>query len=167
LPLIDAGIYNTALATASKELIPMEKDKLNVILGNISEYYSNTYNGEVAKSDFPYPDTEIEINYFSKYTDTIKQQVIDICNENNAEFAFTMVSQIVTSNVNTLGINGNNYVKFELCIFDKNGNLIGTGTCNSQIMNLRATDVNGFINLYNTILGPTQQLIGALVNNRG
>jgi hypothetical protein len=166
IPLIDAGIYNVALAAASKELLPLEKEKLNVILDSISEYYSNTYNVEVVKSDFSYPDTEIEINYFSKYTDSVQKQVIAVCNENDAEFAFTLVSQIATSNVNTLGINGNNYAKFELCIFDKNGVLIGTGTCNSQIKNLRAADVNGFVNLYNTIIVPAQQLINALVNNK-
>jgi hypothetical protein len=165
LPLIDAGIYNASLEKASKELTVLEKEKLNLILDNIVEYYSTTYNVEVVQSDFSYPDSEIGIDYFSKYTDLIQQQVIAICAENDAEFVFTIVSQIVTASVNILGINGNNYARFEICIFDKNGTLIGTGICDSQTMSLAAANVNGFVNLYNTILVPAQQLIRALVDN--
>ena len=72
------------------------------------------------------------------------------------------MSQYVTTGVIAFGIKGGNKLKLEICVFDRDGSLIGQGTADSEIHVLTAQDTGGFKKLYDFILEPARKLIAAL-----
>ncbi|GHV96775.1 hypothetical protein AGMMS50293_30950 [Spirochaetia bacterium] len=164
IPLIDAGIYNAVLASNAEALKAAQKEKNENLYEETVNFFGQIYNVETVKAVYPFGDEELSLNYFSESAgDDVKQQIIKICNENNTDYLITIMSQFATNSVGTFGVIGNNSLKVEISIFDRNGTLMGNGTATSTSgLALRANDISGFKNLYNYILESVKQLITEL-----
>jgi hypothetical protein len=155
-PFIDAGIYNAALSRNADSLKEAQKEKNENLYNEITKCFSEIYNVEAVKAAYPFADDGLALNYFSK---DVKQQLIKICNENNSDYLVTIMSRFVTTRVWTMGIMGDNRLRLEIAIFDREGILIVSKTSYSTENMLAANNISGFKNLYNTILRPTRQTI--------
>ncbi|MDR1238928.1 MAG: hypothetical protein LBK27_02330 [Treponema sp.] len=163
IPLVDAGIYNTVLAENKDALMLVQAEKNKALFDDLRAIFIRNHNMRIVESSYPFEEEETEAGFFRKPSDeNVKQQIAEIGQENDTDYVITAMTQFVTTGVSTFGITGGNLLKLEICIFDRDGNLLGSGTASSDFLSLKANDVYGFGNLYNSVLGPAEQLIAAL-----
>ena len=163
IPLIDAGIYNIILASNAEYLKAAQKKENRDIYQKVTGWFRNSHNMTIIRSPYPFADKKLPLNFFRKSSaPEIKQSLAAICEENNADCLVTVMSQYSTNWVWVLGIAGINRLLLEICVFDRNGSLIGYGTANSRALILQAQDTEGFASLYDLMSRPAKDLIIAL-----
>ncbi|MDR1230210.1 MAG: hypothetical protein LBK61_02290 [Spirochaetaceae bacterium] len=165
LPLIDAGIYNTALAIHADKLKEAQIERGEDLRDKIAECFIQNYNAEVVRASYPFVGDGLAMTYFSNpSSDDVIPQLTGICEENDSDYIVTIMSQYVTTGVSAFGIKGGNHLRLRIDIFDREGNLIGSGTVDSPGNSLTAGDIAGFKLLYYAIVEPTRELIMELGN---
>jgi hypothetical protein len=159
-PLLDAGIYNTALAANANKLKEAQIQRGEDLYDEIAECFTENYNVEVVRASYPFVGDGLAMTYFSDpSSEDITQQLIGTCAENDSDYIVTIMSQFVTTGVGVFGIKGGNHLRLRMDIFDREGNLIGSGIADSRGSSLSADDISGFKMLYYAIIEPTQELI--------
>jgi hypothetical protein len=131
LPLIDAGIYNAAVAGAEKSFKQVEETKMRLMRDTIADAYERQYGGELIRAAYPVEQDKISFNYFSEASEETVAKLVALCEENEAETIVAVVGQIVCTGVGTFGIQGVNQMRISLCVFDKKGQLLAQGNVNA------------------------------------
>jgi hypothetical protein len=144
LPLIDAGIYNAAAASAEKSFKTVEETKSRLMRDTIADAYARQYGTEVIRTAYPFEPDKISLNYFSEANEETISKLVALCEENGAEVIVAVVGQVACTGVGTFGIKGANQMRISLCVFDKKGQLLARGTVNTPPRQAGPTDTASY-----------------------
>ena len=161
-PLMDAGIYNAGLNEIADEYNARQKEKVDALQVRLSDYYKSAYSAEMVNSSYTIKDEKYDLTYFTKANDGIKQEIADICRQNNTEYALVIIGQMATLGVGGFGINGSNRLGFQATLFDKDGKLVVTGKANSSAAVLKSRDVDRFISFFDEAEENLKSMINAM-----
>jgi hypothetical protein len=162
-PLLETAIYNSSLESNIEGLEAAQRKGNSELYQRVTGWFRNNYNMAIVRSPYSFADKKLPLNFFRKSsTSEMKQNLAAICEENNADCLITVMSQYITTAVGLLGISGANKLRLEICVFDRDGSLIGYGTADTGRLILRAKEVEGFASLYELISKPARELIIAL-----
>jgi hypothetical protein len=147
-PLIDAGIYNTALKNSEEDFSQIETTRLRFMNEEIRSKYAEMFNARVVRSNFSFDGNVNKLNYFSEADEKVKEQLVRLCEENRGEIIVAIVGQIQCTNVSAFGINGTNRMNVNICIFDRRGQIIAQGRANTQGITTFANDTESYALLF-------------------
>jgi hypothetical protein len=150
LPIIDAGIYNAVLLGTKAEWESLQSRKTEALSKHISDFYAETFGVEIAEVEISAED-EAKVSNSSSPENETKQYITNVCAENNAEFFVGMTGQLCTTKVAIFGVNGSNYLKVNIAIYDKTGNEIARGNASTPIQTIAAKDVVAFSTLFDIV----------------
>jgi hypothetical protein len=124
--------------------------KQPVLYSAFSNRYTELNTANAVRSTFDFGGVTPTINYFSRANDAIRAKIIAECEKNNADFAVTMVGQIVyAETMNAAPISVPTIIVVEVCLFDKTGALISQGKAETVSYSTRGT---GHITVLNVLL---------------
>jgi hypothetical protein len=130
-PLVDAGIYNAAVASAQASFKQVEETKMRLMNDTVADAYERQYGAELVRTAYPLEQDEIPFDYFSAASEETVAKLVALCEENEAEVIVATVGQVVCTGVGTFGIQGVNQMRISFCVFDKKGQLLAQGKVNT------------------------------------
>jgi hypothetical protein len=159
LPLIDAGIYNTALKSAESSFLPLQDKGLENLYSRITDFLKSTYS--IEDINVPLLDDakdEKTLTYYSKPSETVKSKIIETCAETGADYFIGTIGQIITLGVSALGLTGSNTITFSVTIFDASGNIITGDVFSVSPIIMVGSDYNKLASLFDLSGGYMESL---------
>jgi hypothetical protein len=124
--------------------------KQPALYGAFSKRYTELNTADTVRSTFDFNRVTPTVNYFSKANADIRAKIAAACAQNEADFAVTMVGQIVyAETMNAAPISVPTTVVVEVCLFDKTGALVSQGKTETVSYLTRGT---GHVNVLNLLL---------------
>lgn len=148
-----ADLRSFTNAATNVSWIEQENDAIAKKQPALYEAFSLKYNqlnsADTVRSSFNFSGKPT-VDYFSKANAEIKARIAAICEENEMDFAVTMVGQIVyAERMNSAPISVPTTVVVEVCLFDKTGTLISQGKVQTVSYLTRGT---GHVTVLNLLL---------------
>ena len=124
--------------------------KQPVLYSAFSSRHNQLNNANTVRSSFNFNGVTPTVDYFSKANSESKTKIASACDENEADFAITMVGQIVyAETMNASPISVPTIIVVEVCMFDKTGTLVSQGKAETVSYMTRGT---GHITVLNMLL---------------
>jgi hypothetical protein len=134
IPLVDAGIFAIAFDSANENRERVQERKLKSLYEDISEYYEKFFGVQTVQAAFPVAG-EVGWTYFSEPAEEATKQIVSLCATNEADYFVGIIGQYVTTSVSAFGITGRTKVQFSVCIFDKTGTPLASGSVQTGVNN--------------------------------
>lgn len=160
LPLLDAGIYNSAVKNAAVNLFDVEEaatDKLNSIFPTVLKELSS---GDITTVENPFGTEDFSL--FDIPDTFTLQKIKDIAKETSTDAVVLCTIRVETTGVSAFGINGASFVRSNVYIYSKEGTLLAEGQFVSETVTAGPSSVSGYENLLNQCPGLVQQLLEAI-----
>ncbi len=152
LPLIDAGLYKSAVSSVADSLNGVE-DKKQV---EMNEFYRNEIASRLKKEIATVPNnfSSLDEPVNAKPSEELKSCFKEALKETNAGYLLVPTARVVTTGVSAFGIKGASVLESKLFIFDRNGELVSDGYYRTKPVNGKPKDVAAYedvINQYETL----------------
>jgi len=134
------------------------------LTGVLTEAYTATFNAEAVNADYPFNNTKVTLNYFTKPNAQTKETIASICSANDAEFVIAPVAQIITKGRGGAHTRKTD-VHINIVIFDKAGNVVeawNVQTVDAEIALNPANQVGDLRKLFEKAGGYVGELIRSL-----
>jgi hypothetical protein len=113
-----------------------------------SARYAELNAAETVRSSFNFNGAAPTLDYFSNASADSKAKIAAACAENGADFAVTMIAQIVYAETLITGpISAPTTIVVEICLFDKSGTLVSQGKTETVSYSTSGRGPNPVINL--------------------
>ena len=103
-------------------------ETLKVFNAIISTTWQKAYNAETVQAVYNFDRTTPRLDFFTRPNAAIKSEIANICAQNNAEFAVTIMQQITHGYFFEGAIGTGNtavtHISAQICVFNKNGDII-------------------------------------------
>jgi len=127
--LIGNAARLSVLATFNKRAKAFDKaneadlqEVLKELDGLVAVAWQKAYNAETVLADYNFGKTKPKPNFFNKPNAAAKKEIANICTQNNAEFAVTIIQQVQHGYMD--GNKAITYIVAEICVLDKKGNVV-------------------------------------------
>jgi len=128
--LIRLGSFNKRAKAFDKANEADLQEALNVLDEVVATAWQKAYNAETAQAAYNFGKTTPKLNYFSKPNAEIKKEIANVCAQNNAEFAVTIIQQVKHGYMDEGSIAGTGQMRAitqiaaEICVYDKKGAVV-------------------------------------------
>jgi len=118
------------------------QEAMNMLSETVAAAWQKAYNAETSQAIYDFGKTKPKLNFFNKPNAATKKEIANICAQNNAEFAVTIIQQIKHGYIDDNSVLGGGkmiaitQIAAEICVFDKNGNVVIQSS--AQLPNLLA-----------------------------
>jgi len=131
----DLNNFNNAASSAS--WLEQERAALNRKQPALYEAFASRYtqlnNAAVVRTAFNFNGVVPSLTYFSTSDSGIRARIAQVCADNKADFAVTMVGQLVhDETMRSSPISSPAVMVVEVCLFDKNGSLVAQGKTQTE-----------------------------------
>ena len=163
--------FNGYVKRAKPDVEALQDQQKPILTRLLTEAYIANFNAEVVNANYPFGDTEIILNHFTKPTDQTRETFASICSSNNAEFVIAPISQIISGGRGSRTSFGAGTSTFmtdivtTIAIFDRAGNVVVTGethTPGGEIRMHYTTHVEDLRRLFAVSGNNTRDLIRSL-----
>ena len=157
--------FNNNARWVKKDVEALQIEQQMVLTKILTEAYITTFNAEVINADFPYGDENPTLQYFTKPSAETKEKIVFICTSNEADFIIAPVAQIITHDRTGDGYHRFTDITTSLAIFNKDGEMIATGSSHTPSGRIRfhaQLQVEGLREVFETAGENLQELIFAL-----
>jgi hypothetical protein len=149
-----ADLANFKKAASGESWLEQERAALVKKQPSIYETFAARYtelnNADTVRAAFDFDGLTPAADYFGKVDAALQTKIMAICAESEADFAVTMVGQIVhDETMNAAPISAPTRIIVEVCLFDNTGSLVSRGKVQTVNILTRPAD---FITPYNMLL---------------
>ncbi len=156
LPLVDAGMYKSAVNKVAEELMQIEMDSEIEITKLIAYGF-----GEKLGINIPVVKENATV-YDYQELDT--EWAASIAAENNVDAVIVPMVRVVTTGVSAFGMKGGSYLTLTIYVISKDGSVIADGYYNSSTVTAKPKDTESYSSLISNHNSLTPELIGKLLN---
>jgi hypothetical protein len=104
------------------------KETFKVFDALIASTWQRAYNAETVQAAYNFGSSTPKLDFFTKPKEAIKREIANVCAQNNAEFAVTIMQQIthgyLIEGVMGIGNTAITHISAQICVYDKNGDVM-------------------------------------------
>ena len=116
----------------------------------IETVWQRAYKAETVRTVYDFGRTTPKVNYFNKPNAALKRRIASICDQNNAEFAVTIMQQVTHGYLNegsSISIGTGRMIAIthiiaEICVYDSRGNVVIQAS--AKVPNMLASEGYGY-----------------------
>jgi len=124
------------------------QESLNELDEVIAAAWQKAYNAETVQAVYNFGRVKPKLNFFNKPNAATKKEIANICTQNNAEFAVTIIQQVIHGYMDENSFLGTGkmmaitQIAAEICVLDRNGNVVIQAS--AMLPNVFADSTYGF-----------------------